>query len=347
MKFMEKQIEISVIMIGHKRVDILARAIGSLLRHAKKSSWELILVLNGYYPEVEAYAAGLEENKQLFLKIIRVEECRPGAARNFGIQQAQGKVILFLDDDIELYQDILSSVIQMFKDPKLMVAGGANLTPPDSTAFERATGYAMASFFGAASMRWRYRSFSKICSVSEHALILCNLAIRRELFLNREDQFPQHLVSNEENLLLQRLEEKNALMISSPDLAVYHRRRTTFLGLFQQSFKYGKGRAQNCLYLPSSFHWIYLLPSFVVSYFLVFLLVLNFTFLNKTIFLIPAFFYLTLALFSAIYQLFFTKDFSAFVYQIICYFLIHFGYGIGFLNGVFGWGWRRKKLCEV
>ncbi len=39
-------------MIGHRRADLLARAVASLCRYAPANGWELILVRNGQFGEV-------------------------------------------------------------------------------------------------------------------------------------------------------------------------------------------------------------------------------------------------------------------------------------------------------
>lgn len=344
MNLREDAPKITVIMIGHRRADLLQRAVESLLRYTTRKDWELVLLLNGNAPSIEQFAVDLEKSARIpFLQVLRLEECRPGAARNHGIRVARGEILLFLDDDIEVFQDILSSALELFQDSALKVAGGANLTPPKSGALERATGQAMASFWGAASMRWRYRSRKHVQAVNEHALILCNLAIRKELFFLDLGVFPRHFVSNEENLFLQRLESLGAKMLATPALAVFHVRRSTWQGLAEQNFKYGKGRAQNCLFLPESFRSYYLLPSLFVFY--CFLTALFFTTVPWSAW--PLALYAAIALgFSAI-DLWKSGDLAAFFFQPFCYFFIHCSYGLGFFSGILQWSWRRGKLCEA
>ncbi len=198
------------------------------------------------------------------LALVEIPECLPGAARNFGVRVARAPVLFFLDDDIECFQDVITAAVELFRDPGMAAAGGANLTPPGSGAIARATGGAMSTWLGAASMRRRYRLQGEGES-NEHGLILCNLAVRKTIF-ETERGFPTYLVSNEENVLLQRLAAKRAKLWASPRLAVFHRRRETWVGLCAQAAKYGAGRAQNLRIVPGSFRILYFLPSFFLIY---------------------------------------------------------------------------------
>lgn len=327
-------------MIGHKRADLLERAISSFVRHSKDGQWELILVLNGASIAVREFADRLQRSANFPLTLVPIPEKRPGAARNFGVKEARGSVLLFLDDDIECFQDIASAAIELFKNPLLQAAGGANLTPPQSKALGRATGGVMRTYLGAASMRQRYRK-GKERKADEHGLILCNLAVRKSVFVT-ENGFATHLISNEENVLLQRLAAQGALLWSSPRLAVFHHRRETWRGLCAQAVKYGGGRAQNILLLPETFRFLYLLPALLLL--CVPLLPLSYLWLGWVA-TIPLLIYTAcVILFSAALAL---RDLDS--AHVLCLFVfpaVHFSYAIGFLR-VLLWPLRQMKHREV
>ena len=125
-------------------------------------------------------------------------------------------------------------------------------------------------------------------------------------------------------------------MISSGALAVYHQRRNSWHGLFEQNFKYGRGRAQNILLLPSSASPLYFVPTG-------FLLYLIFAFY----FPLPLFLYLCGALLFSARTFVKTKDWLACSYQPLVYFCTHIAYGAGFFYGNMEWFWRKGKLCEA
>ncbi len=332
---------LSVVMIGHRRADLLSRAISSLSEACRGANWELVLVLNGASSSVRTYAAELKSLDNFPLAVVSIEECRPGAARNQGVRLARAPLVFFLDDDIEVYQDIASTAVELFRDLRLQAAGGANLTPPDSGPLARATGGMMASWLGAASMSRRYRVGRSEEAANEHGLILCNLAVRKSVFEN-ERGFAAHMISNEENVLLQRLAGKGARLLSSPRLAVYHSRRDTWKGLCSQAAKYGSGRAQNLLLLPETLSPLYLLP----LAFLFYLIALPYlaSLLGAAAFF-PLAAYIAVTLAHALLLGAWKRD-PAHLLALVVFPLVHLSYGLGFARALAAWSLRRKKLRE-
>jgi len=330
---------LSVVMIGHRSVPLLARALESLNRHSQRGCWELVLVVNGEHAGVNAFAAEWLVAHSSPAAVVKVAEQRPGAARNAGVSVARAPLLFFLDDDVECFQDILSAAVELFADQAIDVAGGANLTPPGSNSLARATGGVMASRFGAAGMRRRYRVSEGV--TDEHGLILCNLAVRKSVF-ESERGFACHLVSNEENVLLQRLSSRGARMWSSPRLAVFHRRRESWTGLAIQAAKYGAGRAQNLLLVPGSFRALYFLPALLLLYAALspFLVLLFGAFAGA-----PLLLYASLGMVQAAALAVVERD-LAHLYGALVLPTLHLSYGFGFLRSFFSWAHRLRKLRE-
>lgn len=326
-------------MLGFRRADLLARAMESLRASSAERDWELVLVLNGALPPVQEYALRALEQADFPLAVLESSSLRPGAARNLGVAEARAPLLLFLDDDIECFQDLPARVKEIFAQKSIQAAGGANLTPPDSGPLARATGYAMATWLGAARMRARYAK-QPDGPCDEHSLILCNLAVRRSFFESQRG-FAPHLVSNEENVLLQRLGAAGARQWRDHGLAVYHRRRETWRGLAEQAAKYGAGRAQNLLLLPASFRSFYFLPLLALFYGLS----LPAGFLAwGSAYLAPAALYALLALGATAAAATRYRDPAA-ALMVLVYPVLHLAYGFGFARAL-PWAFRRKRLME-
>lgn len=325
--------KISVLIMGHRDPRLLRAAISSLFKHCPTELYELVLLMNGENAAVDQEMRSLHAEAPVPALLLKSDELRPGFARSLAIPYTRGDVVLFLDDDVELFQDVVSRAARLFQDPELIAAGGANLTPPDSEPLARASGAVLESIWGTLAMRFRYKK-SKIARIcNEHYLILCNLAVRRSALLTLGG-FPNgHLVSNEENVLLQQLSRAGNKMRTDPELAVYHRRRSTWRGIAQQSRKYGFGRAQNILLQPETVRAFYFLPTVLM--------------LSLVWSVLPLALYFLIGVLFSISHFARSRDWSALLLQPFVYPVVHLSYGVGFLVALMYWGWRREVLCSA
>jgi len=95
----------SIIIPTHNRIGLLQRAIRSVLNQTV-IDFELIVVDDGSSDGTTAWLATLQEPR---LRVIRRDTPRgASAARNAGIQAAQGRLIAFLDDDDEYRSEFLA-----------------------------------------------------------------------------------------------------------------------------------------------------------------------------------------------------------------------------------------------
>lgn len=325
----------SVILLGHRNGAWLRRAVNSLLAFCPHDA-EILLVVNGGDTQVLAAAETLQAEAAsagVALSWVVQPELRPGAARAAGVARARGAVLLFLDDDVICFQDLFAPAREIFLDPAVVAAGGPNLTPPVSTAWQKAGGWMLESFLGAAAMRARYAPLAARRPASEHDLILCNLFVRRSAF--SRSGFPAVFVSNEENYLLQSLEAEGGQLVADPGLAVYHERRPGLEGVFRQGMKYGQGRAQNLLLRPETFHPFYFAPA---------CLLLTLLFLPWAWPLFAIYAGLVAASTAAI---FFRQRDSAALLLPLLYGAMHLGYGIGFFTAFFRWFGRKHELAKM
>lgn len=179
-------------------------------------------------------------------EIIITEGCSPSRQRNAAAAVAEGEILYFLDDDSRVSPRCLETLDRLLDDRRVTVAGGPSVTPDDDTPLQKLFAAALTSLFGAGGVRNRYRSAGTVRETTEKELILCNLAFRRQPFLDHGG-FDERLYPNEENELLDRIQRGGGKLIHDPGLAVRRSQRRTLGQFVRQMYSYGRGRARQTL----------------------------------------------------------------------------------------------------
>lgn len=102
--------EVTVITPAYNQAAYLPDALNSLLAQTF-TNWECIIVDDGSTDDTSNVAAGYTE-KDGRIKYYRTDNGGPSAARNFGIQRAQGKYILPLDGDDKVAPNYIAECLQ-------------------------------------------------------------------------------------------------------------------------------------------------------------------------------------------------------------------------------------------
>lgn len=295
---------------------------------------EIIVVCNGD----EEYASGQgPAGRHKNIKYIRLAgKVSVGKARNEAIRQSEGEVLYFLDDDVIADNDIFRLAMDEFNaHSDIGVIGGPNLTPPGSSFFQKCSGMVLASVFGSAHARFRYKKARERMPADDSSLIACNLAVKRSVLEKTGLFFNEAVIRNEENLLLGALGAMGIRMLYMPELFVYHERRSNAAELFLQIFRYGRGRAQQTICLPHTLSLFNMLPSLLIIY--VCLLPL---FHRNPLYYAPGFLYILLDLvFSAGLGL----SSRNLLYGLCSFWLfplVHIAYGAGFLRSMAANLWK-------
>jgi succinoglycan biosynthesis protein ExoA len=201
----------------------------------------------------------------------------PSRNRNQRAHQASADVLAFTDDDCRVAPDWLSSAAAFFRDhPEYDAVGGPQLNGGDEGALGRASGHALASWFGTYRQCRRYRRAALDLAATQCDLTSANLFVTRRAF-DAWGPFDERLWPNEETALLRRIELAGGKIAYDPAIVVFHKRRPSLRALARQCFGYGRGRARQasiegaripgisqlvpCLFL----FYLALLPFFLVS----------------------------------------------------------------------------------
>jgi glycosyltransferase involved in cell wall biosynthesis len=255
---------ISVIVVTYNRAQLAARCIDSVLKQSAPSI-EVIVVLNGASPAVVT-AMRRRAGEDPRVRLLSCEKMSASEARNTAVTIARSELLYFLDDDVEVPLDGLNAVVELFRaQPRVAIAGGPNLTPPDDPPFAQLAGTLLASSFGSGIARPRYAAVESHATTEKH-LTLCNLVVRREVFTGGTT-LPSTW-GGEENVLMGRAARLGHMLWYSPTLWVYHRRRFTWRDHMDQMRRYGFGRGIAIHFAPGTFHVAYFLPVGLLFYLL-------------------------------------------------------------------------------
>lgn len=117
---------VTVVIPTYNRLPLLKEAVASVQQQTFKN-WELIIIDDCSPDETWLWLSNLNSAQ---IKVLRqTQNSGPSAARNWGIREAKGEFIIFLDDDDLLFPDALENLTRpLLRDPTLIAVMGARLT---------------------------------------------------------------------------------------------------------------------------------------------------------------------------------------------------------------------------
>ena len=290
----------------------------------KKIKFSIIIALAPHRKcEILQSLKNLDYPKNKYEIIIK-KGLNPSINRNEGIKKAKGEILVFLDDDGIVNKNLLKNAETFFnKYPKIDIVGGPQLTPKDDPLFAKICGYAFSSFFGTFSMSKRYKKSKINLNADETSLTSAICFIKKKVF-NKIKAFDPKLFPGEDPEFFTRAKKNNFKVAYSPDIIIYHKRRSTIYSFIKQIFYYGKVR----LKISKKITLIFFLPSLFVVY-LISLLFL------PSIFLIPLYFYILLDILFSLYLSIKNLNPIALILLLFIFPIIHISYGIGLIYSLF------------
>ncbi|MNQ55577.1 GalNAc(5)-diNAcBac-PP-undecaprenol beta-1,3-glucosyltransferase [compost metagenome] len=179
---------LSVVIPAYNYATVLPRAVESVLSQATPEV-ELWVVDDGSSDDTPAVFASLSQRYGAAFQGVRQVNTGPSAARNKGVQLAQGRYVLLLDADDELAPDVLPDLCERLRaqpDVGLWLAGHVAVQPDG-----REREYRASSVPGDALLRLKGYLLDKQIALSHGACVFL-----RELLLERP--YPEHLRHSED-----------------------------------------------------------------------------------------------------------------------------------------------------
>ena len=274
-------ISIVVATKGNERAMLLEKCLRSLQKQTFRD-FEIILIYS-------TFPNGLTEFFEEY-NILALKETSKtlGAARNLGVKNAKGEIVVFIDDDAEAPEDWLVKIYLTFqKYPSVMCLGGSFLTPPEEDK-KSALKFVVGSFTDSLTSQKISLDRSAVGKIAG-----CNVAYKKEIF-EKVGYINEKYRSGEDWDFSIRLVENGCQVRFDPNISVWHHRgdlkhtfwNSTRMGPFylsRKTLKYARYESSFAQFYLSNIVFLALIIILVISPF-VFVLVLCFSLLGYFIF---------------------------------------------------------------
>lgn len=273
---------------------------------------------------------------------IGTGHCGPAEKRTRAIHDAQGEIIIFIDDDAYPEGDFLDRLDEDFQDQTITAVGGPAITPRHDSFLQKVSG---AVFLGALSggSPERYVPIGKKHLVDDWPSV--NLSMRKVAFAEIGGFDCEFWPGEDTKLCLDIVKKLKGKILYDPALIVYHHRREGLWRHMKQVAGYGLHRGFFAKRYPeTSLRFKYFVPSL----FLLFLTVGTVAVVAKPV-LLP--WYLVLwgvyivALIKSAVDIYHYEQSMAIVGHALYYiFCTHLAYGFSFLRGFL---WTRNLKSKL
>jgi len=227
---------ISIVTPSYNRADELVHLYQSLNDQSiEHSMFEWIISDDGSTDNTESIVKRWIEDSSFQIKFITQENQGPGAARNHGLENSIGELILFIDSDCEAHPNWIELIFNEYSNDTFDACGGPDGAKDDFTFVQKAIDYSMTSFFTTGGMRGHSEKMLAKFYPRTH-----NMGIKRSMY-ESVGGFGD-LRHGQDIEFSHRIRKSGARIKFIKDAIVYHRRRTTLKQFFKQVFNWGVAR---------------------------------------------------------------------------------------------------------
>ena len=259
-------------------------------------------------------------------------------AMNIGIKSSKGDIVVLVCAHGFLDKEFLKWNVYHFNKIKKADAVGGKLSAiSEDKLLSKAISFVSDSVFGSGGVRYRQRTNNGFI---RDTLPFC--AYRKESF-DKFGMIDESFLRGQDGELNLRILKMGGLIYFSPKIKSYAYSRPSICGFCKQQFQYGyfKVKIAQKLGMMSVFRQ-YVPAIFVLSLILSGILGIFFQpFFYLLIIILLAYLLLNIV-FSL--EIAFKKGFKYLPASIVTFFVLHFGYGLGFLKGIFDFLILKKKV---
>ncbi len=223
-------LDLSVVIPCYNAGASITRLLGQLeTQSLGRDRYEIIIIDDGSTDDTAARVKAFGT-----VQLLRQQQCGPGAARNLGAAKARGRLVLFVDSDLEVADDLLEQHLA-FHDahPDVALTGGSVEPPTELPVLSWVLADHFASWFNA---------HPKIhCPKEPEYLPSLNMCIKKGVVAGEHGlTFPDGLKHTGEDVLYcHALRVKGLKLAFLPDAIVRHHDRTTMVDHLKHMYRWG------------------------------------------------------------------------------------------------------------
>ena len=261
------------------------------------------------------------------VKIIPSGKVGPAEKRDMALTHAEGEIFAFIDDDAWPRKDWLKNAMIELEPEDVGAVGGPAVTAPGDSIWHQGSGKVYESFMCSGNYTYRYLPGPR---KEDDDIPSVNLIVKRSVF-EEVNGYDSTFYPGEDTKLCLDIVNTGKKIIYSPEVLVYHHRRTLFKAHLKQITNYAKHRGYFVKALPqTSLRPAYFIPTlFTLGVFLGPLVCLALPILWWFYFAILGLYFILCAI-----SLKSCHNFKLFWLSMAGIFASHIGYGICFIQGL-------------
>jgi glycosyltransferase involved in cell wall biosynthesis len=212
----------SVIIPTYNRAGRIGYCLDALRKQKFPFASEVIVVDDGSTDETLEVLARYSE-----VRVVCQANAGPAAARNRGVREASGEIVLFTDDDCEPFPDWLAEMLKPFDDPEVIGVKGVYRTRQPE----------LVARFVQIEYEDRYRMMARKPTID--FIDTYSAAFRRAQFTEiggYDTSFP--VASCEDSELSYRMSARGWRMVFTPTAIVWHQHPATFTSYLRRKVKF-------------------------------------------------------------------------------------------------------------
>lgn len=238
---------ISVVVPTYNRKEMLKECLESLFNQSYPSDKYEIIVIDSSDDITNDMIQRYKEKSPCKLKYFIHDPKGPAAARNFGVENAEGEIICFIDDDCIAHKDWIKNMASSFINKEIGGIAGKLIPYKPQTLIEE---------YAEKNIQLDYRILTYIAT--------CNAVYRKNILL-AVGGFDTNLRTHEDRDLSIRVRLKGYKLKYNQRAIVYYRYRSTLKDLIKQQYLGAVGFMSLNKKYPRHFRPRYYIPLYFIK----------------------------------------------------------------------------------